>query len=82
MDRAKLRRLFESQTTLTLFAFNDTAYNNLPYQERNIIDSYSETDLADYIKFCTSKWSLLYCLVYLFVYDDICEIIYMEILKH
>ncbi|XP_078329328.1 fasciclin-1-like isoform X2 [Crassostrea virginica] len=53
VDRAKLRRVFESQTTLTLFAFNDTAYNNLPYQERNIIDSYSETDLADYIKFCT-----------------------------
>nr|XP_011435844.1 fasciclin-1 isoform X1 [Crassostrea gigas] len=51
--RAQLTRLYESPTSLTLFAFNDTAYNNLPYKERNVIDSYSVKDLADYIKFCT-----------------------------
>ncbi|XP_052692483.1 uncharacterized protein LOC128170739 isoform X1 [Crassostrea angulata] len=51
--RAQLTRLYESPTSLTLFAFNDTAYNNLPYKERNVIDSYTEKDHADYIKFCT-----------------------------
>lgn len=51
--RAQLTRLFESSISLTLFAFNDTAYNNLPYKERNVIDSYSEKELQDYIKFCT-----------------------------
>ncbi|XP_048748872.2 uncharacterized protein LOC125661046 isoform X1 [Ostrea edulis] len=51
--RAKLTRLYESPTSMTLFAFNDTAFNSLPYKERSVIDSYTEKDLADYLKFCT-----------------------------
>lgn len=59
MVRAQLTRLFESPTSLTLFAFNDTAYNNLPYKERNVIDSYSGKELQDYIKFCTSTYLII-----------------------
>ncbi|XP_062591198.1 uncharacterized protein LOC134252705 isoform X1 [Saccostrea cucullata] len=53
VTRAQLTRFYESPTTMTVFAFNDTAYNQLPYRERNIIDSYTETELKDYLKFCT-----------------------------
>lgn len=63
--RAQLTRLYESPTSLTLFAFNDTAYNNLPYKERNVIDSYSENDLKDYIKFCTSTYLIIVTLKFI-----------------
>ncbi|XP_061190847.1 uncharacterized protein LOC133198963 [Saccostrea echinata] len=53
VTRAQLTKFYESPTTMTVFAFNDTAYNQLPYRERNVIDSYNVTELKDYIKFCT-----------------------------
>lgn len=65
MVRAQLTRLYESPTSLTLFAFNDTAYNNLPYKERNVIDTYTEKELADYIKFCTSTYLIIVTLKFI-----------------
>ncbi|XP_061190366.1 uncharacterized protein LOC133198263 [Saccostrea echinata] len=53
VTRAQLTSFYESPTTMTVFAFKDIAYNQLPYRERNIIDSYTETELKDYLKFCT-----------------------------
>ncbi|XP_062613114.1 uncharacterized protein LOC134274888 [Saccostrea cucullata] len=59
VTRAQLTRMYESPTTMTVFVFTDTAYNQLPYRERNIIDSYTETELKDYLKFCTIYGSRL-----------------------
>ena len=57
MERAGLSELFDHDPPylMTLFAFNDTAYNNLPENERNVFENYTKNQLADYIKFCTGK---------------------------
>ena len=61
MERAGLSELFDHDPPylMTLFAFNDTAYNNLPENERNVFENYTKNQLADYIKFCTGKLLIL-----------------------
>ncbi|XP_062598226.1 fasciclin-1-like [Saccostrea cucullata] len=53
VTRAQLTRFYESPIIMTVFAFTDAAYNQIPYRERNIIDRYNETQLRDYLRFCT-----------------------------
>nr|XP_022310525.1 fasciclin-1-like [Crassostrea virginica] len=55
VERAGLSELFDHDPPylMTLFAFNDTAYNNLSENERNVFENYTKNQLADYIKFCT-----------------------------
>lgn len=57
VERAGLSELFDHDPPylMTLFAFNDTAYNNLSENERNVFENYTKNQLADYIKFCTGK---------------------------
>ena len=57
VERAGLSELFDHDPPylMTLFAFNDTAYNNLPENRRNVFENYTKNQLADYIKFCTGK---------------------------
>ncbi|XP_062598225.1 uncharacterized protein LOC134259642 isoform X2 [Saccostrea cucullata] len=55
VPRAQLTRFYESPIIMTVFAFTDAAYNQLPFRERNKIDSYDETQLRDYLRFCTGS---------------------------
>ncbi|XP_062597812.1 uncharacterized protein LOC134259226 isoform X2 [Saccostrea cucullata] len=51
VHRAELTEFYNVSTNMTVFAFNDKAYYQLPYTERNEIDSYNVTELQDYLKY-------------------------------